>query len=49
MKKNSEDCQNWTKPNAKSNLAVRRIFFNLIISSGQHVVLLLINYIAGHF
>jgi len=46
--KNSEDGQNWTRLQAESNLAVRGIFLNPIISIlDKHVVLLLINYIAS--
>ena len=41
--KNSEDSQNWTRPQAESNLAVRGIISKL----DKHVVLLLINYIAS--
>ena len=45
MKKNSEDSQNWTRPQAES---CQRNFLNPIISKlDKHVVLLLINYIAS--
>ena len=48
--KNSEDHQNWTLPKDESNLAVRGIFLNSIISKlDRHVLLLLVNYIFSHF
>ena len=49
--KNSEDSQNWTRPQAESNLAVRGILGIQIFPNwtSMHAVLLLINYIASQF
>ena len=46
--KNFEAFQNWTRPLAEWNLAVRGIFSNsIILKLDKHVVLLGFNYIAG--